>query len=78
MLFKELVDSELDVSIKPVVERLLQLKKEQSEIGITTKFQALNDYIEEKLKYLKNIATNLVEEKTYSWDILNKFFLEAI
>ncbi len=78
MLFKELVDSELDVSIKPVVEKLLQLKIEQSEIGITTKFQALNDYIEEKLKYLKNIATNLVEEKTYSWDILNKFFLEAI
>lgn len=78
MLFKELVDSELDVSIKPVVEKLLQLKIEQSEIGITTKFQALNDYIEEKLKYLKNVATNLVEDKTYSWDILNKFFLEAI
>lgn len=78
MLFSELVDSELDISIKPIVEKLLQLKKEQPEICTAPKLQALNDYIEEKLKYVKNVATNLIEDKTIDWEMLNKFFLEVI
>lgn len=78
MFFKELVDSQLDISIKPIVENLFQLKKEQPEIYITQKIQVLNDYIDGKLEYFKKIVANLFDDNTANWEMLNKFFFEII
>lgn len=77
MLFSELVEEELDLTIKPEVDRLLQLKKELPEMGLAPKVQILNDYIEEKLVYVKDAADKMQDIRS-SWDELNRFFLEAI
>lgn len=78
MLFQDLIDLQLDIEMKPIVENLLILKKEKPEIHVIPKIQELNDYIEEKFVYIKNVAVNLEEDKTGDWNLLNKFFLESI
>ena len=77
MLFSELVEEELDLTIKPEVDSLLQLKKELPEMGLAPKVQILNDYIEERLVYIKDIADKMENIKS-SWNELNRFFLDAI
>lgn len=78
MLFEKLVDSELDISLKQVVLEMLQIKKEQAEIYNIPKVEALNDYIEEKLKYVKSVAENIKEDIEITWDLLNEYFIYVL
>lgn len=75
--FSELVDAELDFSIKSEVEKLLKLKKELPEMGLAPKVQILNDYIDEKLIHIRTIIEDS-QDNRLSWDPLNQFFLKAI
>lgn len=77
MLFDELIESELDESIKPDVYKLLEQKKEASELGKSKRITKLNNYIDEQIKLISNIV-NTVPEHKENWDELNKYFYDAI
>ena len=77
MLFKDLVESELDDSIKPEVEKLLNLKIKCSELGESRKIKILNDYIEKELVLLKNEVNSLIKEEV-NWEELNQLFYKIL
>ena len=52
MLFRELVDAELETSVWPLVDELLALKQTRSEIDVMPRIDPLNRYIEMELEKL--------------------------
>ena len=73
MRFSELMESELELSLKSDVDKLLEMKKEMSELGMAPRIDVLNNYIENSLEDIKNFANNMREER-FSWDKLNEYF----
>lgn len=77
MLFEELVEAELDVSLRPEVERLLVMKRSMAEMEDVPRIQALNDYIERSIVELR-IAAEEAEGRRVEWDALNEVFLKMV
>lgn len=78
MLFERLVEAELDDEIvKAEVSRLLEAKKNTSELGVSKRIPVLNEYIEKELVLLKNEVSSLSKERT-NWDELNEFFIKTV
>lgn len=75
--FSELLDSEFPPQLRRRIDKLLKLKKEYSELNYALKIVSLNKYIEELLNQLKQEAEQ-VDSNSFSWDELNRFFLEKI
>lgn len=77
MLFSDLVAAELDPAIKSEVYRLLEMKKELPEMGMSKKITVLNDYIEATLPMFKAIADDMPENKV-DWTNLNEYFRHLV
>lgn len=78
MLFSELAAAELAESLKPAVERLLNLKMNAPEIKEVPRIDVMNDYIDQAIEELKaEIATFPAEHKA-SWEPLNELFLQTL
>lgn len=77
MLFDELVDSELDEVLKPVVANLVK-KKTVPELELIPRIEEINQYIETNLQILEVTEKSLLEEKDNSWQDLNQLFLSLI
>jgi predicted nucleotidyltransferase len=78
MLFERLVEAELDdETVKTEVNRLLEAKKNTSELGTSRRIPVLNEYIQKELVLLKNEVSSLSKEQT-SWDKLNEFFIRTV
>lgn len=77
MLFDDLVQAELEDSLKPEMKRLLELKKTLSELGMAPKIQVFNDYIEQTLPEIKSIAEGMEGNKV-DWLPLNELFLRVV
>lgn len=78
MLFRELVDAELDDALKPAVERLLDLKMNAPEIKEIPRVSELNDYLDRAIGELKVEIAAYPAEHRASWEPLNKFFLKTL
>lgn len=78
MLFRELVDAELDAALKPAVERLLDLKMNAPEIKEIPRVSELNDYLDRVIGELKIEIAAYPSEHRASWEPLNKFFLKTL
>ena len=78
MLFRELVDAELDEALKPAVERLLDLKMNAPEIKEIPRVSELNDYLDRAIGELKVEIAAYPAEHRASWEPLNKFFLKTL
>lgn len=78
MLFTELVESQLEEEMKPIIEHLLDLKMNSPEVKEITRIDALNEYIEKNLAILEEKVQLLPYEKNADWDELNSFFLNEI
>ena len=78
MLFRELVDAELDEALKPAVERLLDLKMNAPEIKEIPRVSELNDYLDRVIGELKIEIAAYPAEHRASWEPLNKFFLKTL
>lgn len=78
MLFTDLVDAELDLSMKPIVDKLFQIKKEKPELSIAPKIQELNDYVEKTLNDIKGVVSKIEDDNGNEWDIMNNFFIIAL
>ena len=77
MLFSELMNECLDDELKPEINRLLEIKKQTSELGKGKRIYVINDYIEKELAEIEKKA-DIIENKYNDWEILNKIFLEIL
>ena len=77
MLFSELMNECLDDELKPEINRLLEIKKQTSELGKGKRIDVINDYIEKELAEIEKKA-DIIENKYNDWEILNKIILEII
>lgn len=77
MLFDKLVEVQLEDELKPEVERLLEMEKAMSELGMTPRRQVFNDYIEREMPEIKEMAERM-EEKKVEWLLLNELFLRIV
>lgn len=78
MLFSELVEAELDLEMRPIVNNLLKRKTNTSEVGEGKRIDALNVYIDETIASLKVTIDALPSDRKASWSRLNELFLHAI
>ena len=78
MLFRELVDAELDESLKPAVERLLDLKMNAPEIKEITRVDEINAYLDRTIEELKVEIAAFPAEHKADWAPLNKLFLQTL
>lgn len=75
--FMKLLDSEFPPQLRRQMDKLLELKKECSELNYALKIVSLNKYIDEQLRGLKQEAEK-VENQAFAWSDLNQFFLDKI
>ena len=78
MLFSELVEAELDPTLKPEVDYLLDLKINAPERKLIPRIDAVNRYLDENIESLELALAKLPEEPLNDWFELNKLFLKGI
>lgn len=78
MLFTDLVETQLEQKLQPVVEDLLRVKIGTPEIGLVPRIDALNVFIEENLAILRGRVEALPPAPQKDWVPLNRMFLSAL
>ena len=78
MLFSELVDAELSASLRPDIDRLLDLKMNSPEIKEIPKIDTVNEYLDQEITAIKGKIEEMPKEENHSWKALNDFFLQTI
>ncbi len=78
MLFRTLTDDCLEDSLKPTVNRLLNIKMNTPEIGTGKRIDRLNDYIECNLAGLERELNAYRDDMIRDWSHLNEIFLRTL
>jgi len=78
MLFRTLMDKYLDESIKPDVEKLLDLKINSPEITKGKRFDCVNEYLDKNIKEVAESISLASDEMAGSWEELNEMFLSLL
>jgi hypothetical protein len=78
MLFRELMDAELDNDIRPLVEELLDSKTQKSETGRSRRIDELNRWIEDEICVMKRLAEITDKSPEKDWNRLNAMFLGLV
>jgi len=78
MLFAELVKTELEQEMRPIIDDLLQLKMNTPEMGESKRIGRLNKFIDENLVLLKEKIDAMPREHKADWGRLNELFLSVI
>lgn len=78
VLFQELTEGVLEQEMKPVIEELLNKKKQMVEAEKGKRIDKLNKYIEENLLYFKEKTETLPDDRNGDWEELNRVFLELL
>ena len=78
MLFRELMDSELDATLKPAVERLLDLKMNVPEVKEIPRVDEINQYLDASIEALKAEIMVFPGEHKPDWAPLNRLFLDEV
>ena len=77
MLFSKLLESELPFELRGIIDKLLDMKQKMPEMGLASKINELDDFIDAELEKVKKAAD---EEETVKrdWDLLNEFFYRQV
>lgn len=78
MLFEELVRTQLDSEMVPIVEKLTEMKIKAPETAYGERIVELNDYINVTLERLNETAEKMRSEKKADWQLLNEAFVYAL
>lgn len=73
MLFLELLDAELPVGLRNIVDELLEKKQKMPEMGMASKIKELDNFIDRQLIEVKK-AADTEETIKRDWKLLNEFF----
>ncbi len=78
VLFDELSNSVLEEDMKAAVEDLLVKKVKMSESDKAPKIEKINQYIEEKLAYYKELLKTMSDDRNPDWEPLNQAFIRIV
>jgi len=78
MLFSELMESQLDVTVLPEVERLLDLKMNSPEIKEIPIVHSINEYLDRSIEEIRGKIELIEDEPESEWDELNEIFLSVL
>lgn len=78
MLFRELVESELENSMKSVVETLLDLKMNAPEVKLIPRIDMLNQYLDTTIQEVKDQIASIPYDKDSDWDALDRLFIDVL
>lgn len=78
VLFSELIDTELDDKLRPLVDELLEEKKRTSEIGEGKRVAELDSYINYQFEKLDGIVKSMNSRHNADIQTLNKAFLKLL
>lgn len=78
MLFSELMESQLEESLKPEVKRLLDLKMNAPEVKEIPKVMVINEYLDRSIAEIRQKIEELPDEPYSDWDELNEIFLSVL
>ncbi len=78
MLFSELMDSQLESSLRPEVERLLDLKMNSPEVREIPKVDAINNYLDQSIDEIRLLIEEMPGTPYPNWDELNAIFLSVL
>lgn len=78
MLFRKLMDSELEESLMPVVEHLLDLKMNAPEIKEIPKVEEINRYLDKTINTVRQDIFAYPGGHRPDWTSLNELFLETV
>ena len=78
MLFSDLMESELEPSLKPVINHLLDIKMNAPEIKEIPKIEEINNYLDEVMAAVHEEIFAYPGEHRADWAPLNELFLETV
>ena len=78
MLFSALMESELEPSLKPVINHLLDIKMNAPEIKEIPKIEEINNYLDEVMAAVHEEIFAYPGEHRADWAPLNELFLETV
>lgn len=78
MSFDTLMQEVLEEEMRPVILEMLEKKVNMPESGKAPKIEQLSRYIEEKLKYYKQLAAEMPGDKKQDWEPLEEAFLHVL
>lgn len=78
VLFADLIDSELEEEMRPVVDYLLEQKINSPEKSLIKRIDKLNNYIDVNIASLKDIVDAMPGETKPDWKTLNELFVKII
>lgn len=77
MLFRELLDAELQENLRTIVDELLDRKQKMPEMGLGHKIWQLNRFIDSELEIIKQEADQTETDRN-TWDTLNRYFMKQV
>jgi len=78
VLFDELFNSVLEEDMKAAVKELLAKKVKMSESDKAPKIEVINQYIEEKLAYYKELLESMQDDRNPNWEPLDEAFIRIV
>ena len=78
MRFSELVESQLDSSIKAEVAELLELKMNAPEVKMIPRVDKINQYLEDSIREVRETLKQMLTKEIHSWDELDALFLSKL
>ena len=77
MLFSELIDAELPTELKPIIDKLLEMKQNMPKMGLAPKIKLLDHFIDTEMEAVKKAADEM-ESVNQNWTLLDDFFRRMI
>ena len=78
VLFQKLAEGVLEDTMKPTVDRLIDIKVQMAEKEKGKRIDDLNYYIEQKLLRYKKISEEMEDDRNSDWEALNRLFIKTI
>lgn len=78
MLFSTLADARLDDVLAPAVNDLLRLKMETPEIGLGSRIDIINGYLDASIEEVDHLIQAIPGDDKVTWDELNRLFLQTV
>lgn len=78
MLFDELKEAYLPEKYVQAVNGLVELKKSTPEIGTGKRIELLDEYLNERMEFFKELSHSIKKEGVASWEKLNAIFVDNV
>ncbi len=78
MLFAELAESQLEPSLRPIVEHLLDIKMNTPEVKEIPRIDVINQYLDDSITEIKERISQMPITECPGWEPLEQLFREVV